>query len=167
MENILTELKTLLEATILDNASPLHHIKRVIIGDPLQIPQSTTTAILLKPMRTQVVISGNIMERLQNFVDIQFVIDSASYLKDEITLSDDVVFSTVQAINDTAITNTGKYESNELSLCGLLQKNFRLNGACHDLRIESIDYDIKERATDKKYTLATVKIRCDIFVDRP
>lgn len=163
MNNILAQLKLLIETAIANPLSPLKDIKRVIIGDPLQIPESTNTCILVKPISQEQEIRGNVLERILSDIEICVIVDGKQYLKNEITLSDTSVLNTCDIVNKLLVNN----ESDPLALVGLLQKNPRLNNSCHDQRIIAISYDIKERTTDGKYQLASIKIRCSIIANRP
>lgn len=165
MKNILTQIKALLTTAIANPLSPLNKVKVVLIGDPLQIPEASTTdsCILIKPIAQSQEIRGNVLERIFSDIEIALIVDAKDYLRNEQSGIDTIVGSVCDMVNKLETNN----QSDPLAIVGLIQKNPRLNNSCHDSNITAISYEIKERQTDGKYQIASVKIRASIIANRP
>jgi len=87
MQKVVSAIKTLLEASVADDESPLYGIKRVFFGDPMIIPESDLPALAIQPMSTDFALRGSRVDQKTHTVEIRLIYNQKDYFGANLSVS--------------------------------------------------------------------------------
>lgn len=147
MQKVVSAIKWLLDASVADNSSPIHDIKKVFFGDPLVIPENDLPAIAIQPVNTEFTMRGSRYDQKTHTIEVRLVYNQKQYFGKNLGDWKTITAASFSSgsINFTA-TGHGLSQGDSVVVSGVVPDAY--NGTFLVTSVPDVDHFVVAKITD-------------------